>query len=80
MSAELIDGFLLYVDDKPTSVHGTFQAADDAAGSHKHDQTPLKICTTSSPIVRSPGGSLGVLPVREWNFAHDLNQWVESLH
>ena len=76
MTAELLSGFMVYVDGMMVAHAETFESAKAIAQDHtatSSSTASVQILTASSQVVRGVGAS----PVRTWNYDRKLNARVE---
>lgn len=66
MAAELIMGYVLYVDGKPTSVGKSLDEAQQMGKRHMSGNRPLRIESAVAPA-----------PSQIWNYDYDIKAWVE---
>ncbi len=70
MSSELIHGFILYVNERPTkSISPTLEEAQAAAQEFMTNKPMLRIQTTSTDH-RYPS------PIEVWNYDYNISAWV----
>ena len=66
MESQLIAGFMLYVDGKPTDVGRSLEEAQQMATRYVAKRNALRIESAVAPA-----------PSQIWNYNHELSAWVE---
>lgn len=66
MESELVMGYMLYVDEKPTAVGKSLEEARRLAEQHMSNTPPLRIKSFVAPA-----------PTQFWNYDYDIRMWVE---
>lgn len=66
MAAELVAGYVLYVDGRATSVGRSLDEAKHLGNQHMPRKKPLRIESAVAPA-----------PTQVWNYDYDIRAWVE---
>ena len=65
MAAELIAGYVLYVDGRETSVGRSLDEAKQLGTQHMSQKKPLRIESAVAPA-----------PTQVWNYDYEMRTWV----
>lgn len=66
MESELVMGYVLYVDEKPTAVGKSLEESKRLAEQYMIDMRPLRIKSAVAPA-----------PTQIWNYDYKIRMWVE---